>query len=108
MLGINFDFPEGEIRSVTYMGKGPYRVWKNRLKGGLFGVWHKKYNNTETGESWNYPEFKGYYADFTEDYFQRPSLQYAETEDLFLHSAKWKTDHWHNYEPWFPKGIFLL
>ena len=42
MLGINFDLPENEIRSVTYLGQGPYRVWKNRMKGGLFGVWKKK------------------------------------------------------------------
>jgi len=31
------------------MGYGPYRVWKNRIRV-LFGVWDKKYNNTETGE----------------------------------------------------------
>ena len=49
--GINFSFPEKEIRSVTYMGDGPYRVWKNRMSGNQFGVWTKQYNNTETGES---------------------------------------------------------
>jgi hypothetical protein len=45
--GINFSFPEKEIQSVTYMGDGPYRVWKNRLKGNQFGVWSKTYNNTD-------------------------------------------------------------
>jgi hypothetical protein len=47
------------------MGRGPYRVWKNRLKGSNFGVWEKAYNNTITGESFNnlvYPEFKGYHG----------------------------------------------
>lgn len=47
------------------MGRGPYRVWKNRLKGSNFGVWEKAYNNTVTGESFNnlvYPEFKGYHG----------------------------------------------
>ena len=45
------------------MGDGPYRVWKNRMKGTQFGIWTKEYNNTETGESpWIYPEFKGYYS----------------------------------------------
>jgi len=48
---------------MTWKGRGPYRVWKNRLKGQQFGVWHKDYNNTITGENWNYPEFKGYHAD---------------------------------------------
>ncbi|WP_346238604.1 glycoside hydrolase family 2 TIM barrel-domain containing protein [Niabella insulamsoli] len=109
MLGINFDLPEDEIRSVTYMGQGPYRVWKNRLKGGLFGVWQKDYNDTETGESWNYPEFKGYYADFYKGTFNTASQSFevlTETENLFLrlYGAKWKTDQWHNYEPWFPSG----
>ncbi|MFT4095060.1 MAG: glycoside hydrolase family 2 TIM barrel-domain containing protein [Niabella sp.] len=109
MLGINFDLPEDKIRSVTYMGMGPYRVWKNRMKGGLFGVWKKEYNDTETGEQWNYPEFKGYYADFYGGSFNTEENRFTvatETEDLFLrlYTAKWKTDPWHNYEPWFPKG----
>ncbi|MGN7788079.1 glycoside hydrolase family 2 TIM barrel-domain containing protein [Niabella sp. 22666] len=109
MLGINFDLPESQMRSVTYMGKGPYRVWKNRLKGGAFGVWNKKYNNTETGEQWDYPEFKGYHANFYGGVIHTEGQSFAvatETEDLFLrlYGAKWKTDQWHNYEPWFPKG----
>jgi len=109
MLGINFDLPESQMRSVTYMGKGPYRVWKNRLKGGAFGIWSKKYNNTETGEQWDYPEFKGYHANFYGGFINTDAQRFAiatETEDLFLrlYSAKWKTDQWHNYEPWFPKG----
>lgn len=108
--GINFSFPESEIRSVTYMGNGPYRVWKNRMKGGQFGVWNKTYNNTETGESpWIYPEFKGYYADFYGGYFFTKHNRFTvavETEDMFLRlfTPAWKTDQWHNYEPLFPSG----
>ena len=57
--------PESEIKGVEYLGNGPYRVWKNRLKGNQFGVWNKTYNNTETGEApWIYPEFKGYHSNF--------------------------------------------
>ncbi len=109
MLGVNFDLPETKMRSVTYMGKGPYRVWKNRLKGGSFDVWKKDYNNTETGENWVYPEFKGYHANFYGGFINTEGQSFAvatETEDLFLrlYGAKWKTDQWHNYEPWFPKG----
>jgi len=62
-MGITFDYPEDKITGMKWRGRGPYRVWKNRLKGQLFGVWHKAYNNTITGESWNYPEFKGYHAE---------------------------------------------
>jgi hypothetical protein len=109
MVGVNFSFPEKEIRSVRYMGYGPYRVWKNRMKGGRFGVWDKPYNNTETGETWNYPEFKGYYRNMYWCRFKTGSRSftvYTETEDMFLRlfTPAWKTDQWHNYEPVFPTG----
>jgi len=64
-VGITFNYPEDKCRSVSWMGRGPYRVWKNRLKGSNIGVWEKEYNNTITGESFNeliYPEFKGYHG----------------------------------------------
>ena len=91
------------------MGDGPYRVWKNRLKGNQFGTWTKNYNNTETGEQWNYPEFKGYYSNlywcrfFTK---QQSFSVYTENQDLFLRlfTPAYKTDQWHNYEPIFPNG----
>ena len=62
-MGISFNYPEEKITGMKWMGRGPYRVWKNRLKGQQFGVWEKKYNNSITGETWQYPEFKGYYAE---------------------------------------------
>ncbi|WP_121811194.1 glycoside hydrolase family 2 protein [Mucilaginibacter kameinonensis] len=63
LMGVNFSFPEKEIKGVTYMGDGPYRVWKNRMKGTSLGVWDKTYNNTITGQGKVvYPEFKGYYS----------------------------------------------
>lgn len=62
-IGIGFDYPEEKIRGMEWVGNGPYRVWKNRLDGASFGVHHKAYNNTVTGESWDYPEFKGYHSD---------------------------------------------
>ena len=64
-LGISFNYPEEKCTGVQWMGSGPYRVWKNRLKGTTMGVWEKDYNNTITGERFNnliYPEFKGYHA----------------------------------------------
>ncbi len=108
--GINFSLPEKEIRSVTYMGDGPYRVWKNRLRGNQFGLWSKAYNTTETGESpWVYPEFKGYHSRFYGGYFFTANNRFtvvSETEDLFLrlYTPAWKTDQWNNYEPHFPSG----
>lgn len=65
-IGISFNYPEELVEGVRWLGKGPYRVWKNRMKGTEFGVWQKDYNNTMTGASTErlvYPEFKGYHAD---------------------------------------------
>jgi len=64
-VGISFNYPEEKCTSLSWMGRGPYRVWKNRTKGSNFGVWEKAYNNTITGESFNeliYPEFKGFHG----------------------------------------------
>ena len=56
-VGLNFSYPESEIKSVEYKGNGPYRVWKNRMKGQQFGIWKKDYNDLATGEpAWQYPD----------------------------------------------------
>jgi hypothetical protein len=107
--GVNFSLPENQIIGVQYMGNGPYRVWKNRLAGNQFGIWTKKYNNTETAETWNYPEFKGYHSNMYWCRFVTKSQSftvYTENEDLFfrLYTPAFKTDQWHNYEPLFPDG----
>lgn len=64
-LGITFSYPESCVTGMRWLGGGPYRVWKNRLRGANMGVWEKAYNNTITGESFEnliYPEFKGYHS----------------------------------------------
>lgn len=64
-IGITFSYPESEVKGMTWLGAGPYRVWKNRQRGANFGRWHKDYNNTITGSSYEtlvYPEFKGYHG----------------------------------------------
>ncbi len=75
----------------------------------LLGIWNKAYNSTETGESWVYPEFKGYHANL---YWaklltkEKPITIVTETEDLFLRlfTPAFKTDQWKNYETLFPSG----
>ncbi len=62
-IGIGFSYPEDKVLAMSWVGEGPYRVWKNRMQGTSFGCHAKTYNNTVTGESWDYPEFKGYHAD---------------------------------------------
>jgi hypothetical protein len=86
--GITFSYPENLVTGATLMANGPYRVWKNRLKGTQFGVFNKKYNNTVTGQSWDYPEFKGYYSNFYAVEIltkEVPITVIAATDDLYLH-----------------------
>ena len=86
--GITFTYPENLVTGATLMANGPYRVWKNRLKGPQFGVFNKKYNNTVTGQTWDYPEFKGYYSNFYAVEIQTkevPITIVSATDGLFLH-----------------------
>lgn len=108
-VGVNFSFPEKQMKAVEYMGSGPYRVWKNRMKGTRLGVWKKDYNNTETGEQWAYPEFKGYHSNLYWCKFittGQPFTVVAEDEDTFLRlfTPAFKDDPWHNYQLVFPSG----
>ncbi|MFT3827242.1 MAG: glycoside hydrolase family 2 TIM barrel-domain containing protein [Chitinophagaceae bacterium] len=64
--GVSFNYPENFVLGAKWLGKGPYRVWKNRLQGTSVNVWQNLYNNTQTGYSpMVYPEFKGYYGDIS-------------------------------------------
>ena len=64
--GISFNYPENYILSSRWLGKGPGRQWKNRMKGTPINVWQNIYNDTHTGYAPNtYPEFKGYYGDIS-------------------------------------------
>ncbi|MFW6277738.1 MAG: hypothetical protein ACOC1J_03615, partial [Prolixibacteraceae bacterium] len=90
-IGISFNYPEEKCEGVKWMGRGPYRVWKNRLKGSTFGVWEKAYNNTVTGETFNnlvYPEFKGYHGNLywaTLETTESDFTIISETPNLFFH-----------------------
>jgi hypothetical protein len=88
LLGVTFTYPEAQVTGAQLLADGPYHVWKNRLKGTTLNSWNKTYNNTVTGETWLYPEFKGYYANF---YGVRLRTREADftvltgSENLFLH-----------------------
>lgn len=62
-FGVDFDYPESKVKGAQWLGKGPYRVWKNRMKGTVHNLWKRDYNDAITGQVWEYPEFKGYFAD---------------------------------------------
>lgn len=120
-LGFSFDFPEEQLTGIRYLGRGPYRVWKNRLKGPTFNIWEKEKNNTVTGEYYEplaYPEFKGCHADLYWATFlsgESGSVTvYSETDGLFLRvltpeeprDKEGRGSSWHE----FPEGdiSFLL
>jgi len=110
-VGLNFTYPESEIKSVSYKGNGPYRVWKNRMKGTQFGIWKKDYNDSATGEPpWDYPEFKGYYSNLYWCDFIGKTQNFSvvtDREDLFLRlftPEKSKDTEYDNMSPTFPNG----
>jgi hypothetical protein len=88
MLGITFDYPEKSVKGIQLLGDGPYHVYKNRMKGTNFNSWYKAYNDAITGETWNYPEFKGYYSNFYAGKLMTQESDFSvftPTENLFLH-----------------------
>jgi len=113
LLGASFSYPEKDVQGVNYMGDGPYRVWKNRLKGVTLNVWDKVYNNTITGEDSTkliYPEFKGYYSNL---YWMKikttgqPITIICDSRDVFmrLFTPKYpKLTYGNNIAPDFPSG----
>ena len=107
--GVNFSYPENNVTGVNYLGNGPYRVWKNRMKGVTLAVWNKAYNNTATGEQpIIYPEFKGYHSNcywatlLTKD---QPITIITPDEDVFLRlfTPKFSKDPY-NTTALFPAG----
>jgi hypothetical protein len=108
-FGVNFDHPESGVTGVTWLGLGPYRVWKNRLRGVVPDVWTKQYNDTATGaDGWEYPEFKGYHADVRWASLHTGAGRItlvSEDENLFLRlfTPRFGPDPRHTAPP-FPKG----
>ena len=109
-MGVTFNFPETNITGMKWLGRGPYRVWKNRLKGMKYGVWHKAYNDALTGEDFQYPEFKGYHSDLKWVVVETKEgnfTVYAEEENMFLQMLqpkKSKAANNDNVSPAFPTG----
>lgn len=110
-MGITFNYPEEKITGMKWLGRGPYRVWKNRLKGQQFGVWHKAYNNAITGETWGYPEFKGYHSEInwvTIENKESPFTVYSADKNIYLQMLRPAREMAalanNNVEPGFPEG----
>ena len=81
LFGVSFDVPENLVRQKRWVGNGPYRVWQNRLQGGVIDMHEVAYNNAVPGESHHYPEFSGYFSSW-----QWLSLQ-TDAEEITLENA---------------------
>lgn len=70
-------------------GKRTLSCLENRIAGTNYNIWHKEYNNTITGESYDnlvYPEFKGYHANVywaTLESDEVPFTIYSRTDGIF-------------------------
>jgi hypothetical protein len=85
--GVTFDFPESDVKGLKWLGRGPYRVWKNRTDGVEYDVWRKAYNDAVTGLVWQYPEFKGFHEAVHWAVLETngaPLTVVTPSEDLFL------------------------
>ncbi len=89
-FGFTFSYPEEKVKSMDWFGRGPYRVWRNRIRGANFGVWNKDYNNTITGADFAnmvYPEFKGYHGNMywsTLNTSESPFTVYSASDGVFM------------------------
>lgn len=61
--GITFDHPESDTLGKHWIGRGPHRVWQNRMQGPRFGSFAGNYQDPIPGRSWSEPEFKGCFAE---------------------------------------------
>lgn len=61
LMGVCFDYPETGMEAIRWLGRGPYRSWQNRIHGTKLNVWKNEYNDPIPGETFLYPEFKGYF-----------------------------------------------
>ena len=87
MIGVDFGYPESKVKRIEWLGRGPARVWQNRMEGTRLDVWENAYNNSTPGESWAYPEFKGYFRDWKWAAFSTTEGEIellTDTDDTFL------------------------
>jgi hypothetical protein len=78
-VGITFKYPEDKIVGMKWMGRGPFQVWKNRLKGEQMGVWEKPNRNIA--------EFKGWHSEIYWVQFQTNMgnfTLYTDQANIFL------------------------
>jgi hypothetical protein len=64
LLGLDLGMPSGALDRIRWLGRGPFRVWKNRMQGTRLDVWENAANEARPGEDWTFPEHRGYFHDW--------------------------------------------
>jgi hypothetical protein len=64
VIGVRFDLPDAAVKSKRWLGRGPFRVWQNRREGGVLDVHELAFNDPIPGQTYAYPEFKGFFHDW--------------------------------------------
>jgi len=110
-MGITFDYPSNKVSSMTWLGQGPFRVWKNRTAGQELFVHVKATNNTWTGHQWLYPEFAGchgqlYWASLNTT--EQPITIATATSNLFFRVLTPAATDRSQVNPPFPAGALSL
>ncbi|HEY3383101.1 MAG TPA: glycoside hydrolase family 2 TIM barrel-domain containing protein [Vicinamibacterales bacterium] len=104
--GITFDHAEETMRSLRWLGDGPYRVWQNRRRGTWLGVHEIARHDIQPGEAWSYPEFQGCFAGLRWarlDTAAGPLTIASATPDIYLRVGTPRIDH-QNTTVEFPAG----
>ena len=61
---LRFATSEQSIRSIRWLVWGLIEFGRIDLQGTRLDVWENLYNDSTPGESWVFPEFKGYFGEF--------------------------------------------
>jgi hypothetical protein len=59
--GVHFSLPVPALERLRWLGRGPSRVWRNRLEGGTLGVWSKDAAASTPPTSAAEPKLPGFY-----------------------------------------------
>lgn len=62
VVGIRFEYPKERLTRLRWLGGGPARVWRNRLRGARLGLWQKQAPSTPPAAA-HEPKLAGYYRD---------------------------------------------
>jgi len=115
-MGITFDYPSNNVAGMSWLGQGPYRVYKNRSAGQEIFVHTKTYNYTWTGQGtlvapattpWVYPEFEGYHGRLnwaTLQTAEQPITFVTTASNLFFRILTPPTTDVSNVNPAYPSG----